>query len=84
VDCWRNRYDTLVQRDTAAADVRRPVRGRQRRVRVARHDHPVGPEAARRLDSVVQACSSVLKAAPRHADAAYNLEYVAGCAIRSA
>jgi hypothetical protein len=77
VDYWQGRYDALTQRDSAAADPDVLFVAANAAYRVARHDHPVGPDAARRLDSVVQAYSSVLKAAPRHADAAYNLEYVA-------
>jgi hypothetical protein len=44
--------------------------------RSATRDGAVGPEAARRLDGVMQAYAGVLKANPRHADAAYNFEYV--------
>jgi hypothetical protein len=77
VDYWQGRYENLVQRDSAAADPDVLFVAANAAYRVARHDRPVGPDAARRLDSVVQAYSSVLKAAPRHADAAYNLEYVA-------
>ena len=35
-----------------------------------------GPAQVQRLDGVLQAYAAVLKAAPKHMDAAYNYEYV--------
>ena len=45
--------------------------------REAERDPAMGPAAAQRLDGVLQAYASALKAAPRNIDAAYNYEYVA-------
>ena len=45
--------------------------------REAERDAAMGPAAAQRLDGVLQAYASALKAAPRNIDAAYNYEYVA-------
>jgi hypothetical protein len=45
--------------------------------REAERDPVVGPAAVQRLDGVLQAYASALKASPRNAEAAYNYEYVA-------
>jgi hypothetical protein len=44
--------------------------------RLARQRAGVGTEAAARLDPVLEAYDAVLKAAPGHADAAWNFEFV--------
>ncbi len=45
--------------------------------REAQRDPAVGPAAVQRLDGVLQAYASALKASPRNVEAAYNYEYVA-------
>ena len=45
--------------------------------RASQREGHAGPQAVQRLDGVLQAYASVLKAAPRQADAAYNYEFVA-------
>jgi hypothetical protein len=75
---WLERYDA------APADSDDPVMmaGVLRTVanaafRASQRDPGVGPAAVQRLDAVLQAYASALKAAPRDLDAAYNYEYVA-------
>jgi hypothetical protein len=45
--------------------------------REAQRDTAAGPAAVQRLDGVLQAYASALKASPRDVEAAYNYEYVA-------
>jgi hypothetical protein len=45
--------------------------------REAERDPAVGPAAVQRLDGVLQAYASALKASPRDVEAAFNYEYVA-------
>jgi len=45
--------------------------------REAERDPAVGPAAVQRLDGVLQAYASALKASPKSVEAAYNYEYVA-------
>jgi hypothetical protein len=45
--------------------------------REAQRDPAIGPAAVQRLDGVLQAYASALKASPSNSDAAYNYEYVA-------
>jgi hypothetical protein len=80
VDYWLGRYDALLSRsdaDNAAADPEVLFAAANAAFRAARRDGRVGAEPARRLDPVIQAYANVLRAAPHHPDAAYNLEYVA-------
>jgi hypothetical protein len=76
VDYWLGRYDELVTTQGGATDVDVLFVAANAAFRAARQDRSVGPDAARQLDGVLQAYASVLKAAPRHADAAFNFEYV--------
>jgi hypothetical protein len=76
VDYWLGRYDEIVTDHGGATDVDVLFVAANAAFRAARQDRAVGPEAARELDGVLQAYASVLKAAPRHADAAFNFEYV--------
>lgn len=76
VDYWLGRYDEIVTTQGGATDAEVLFVAANAAFRVARQDRAVGPEAARQLDGVLQAYASVLKAAPRHADAAFNFEYV--------
>jgi hypothetical protein len=77
VEYWLGRYDDLAGRDDGSAGPERLFLAANAAYRVARRDTAMGPDTARRLDGVLQAYVAVLKADPRHADAAYNFEYVA-------
>lgn len=77
VDYWLGRYDDLATRDDGRADPEVLFVAANAAYRVARREATIGPDTARRLDGVLQAYAGVLKAAPHHADAAYNFEYVA-------
>ena len=74
---WLGRYDELALRNEGSADAEVLFVAANAAFRAARRDNSVGPDAAKRLDPVIQAYASVLKATPRHQDAAYNLEYAA-------
>jgi hypothetical protein len=74
---WLGRYDELADRHDSSTDPDVLFVAANAAFRAARRDNSVGPDAARRLDPVIQAYTTVLKATPRHQDAAYNLEYVA-------
>lgn len=76
VDYWLGRYDEIVTTHGGATDADMLLVAANAAFRAARQDRAVGPEAARQLDGVLQAYAAVLKAAPRHADAAFNFEYV--------
>ena len=73
---WLGRYDDLVEQQSGATDADVLFVAANAAFRSARRDQTVGPEAARQLDPVMRAYANVLRAAPRHPDAAYNLEYV--------
>jgi len=73
---WLGRYDEIAKREGGSTDPDVLFVAANAAFRAARRDNAVGPDAARRLDQVLQAYSSVLKATPRHPDAAYNIEYV--------
>lgn len=74
---WLGRYDAVAA-DTAAstadADILLAVANAA--FRDAQRDTATGPAAAQRLDGVLQAYASTLKASPRNAEAAYNYEFV--------
>jgi tetratricopeptide (TPR) repeat protein len=74
---WLGRYDDLVERQGGATDPEVLFAAANAAFRAARRGQGVGPDAARQLDEVVRAYTRVLRTAPQHADAAYNLEYVA-------
>jgi hypothetical protein len=76
VEYWLGRYDDLVEQQSAATDADLLFVAANAAFRTARRDQTVGPEAARQLDPVMRAYANVLRAAPSHSDAAYNLEYV--------
>ncbi|MEO7158027.1 MAG: hypothetical protein ABI039_10715 [Vicinamibacterales bacterium] len=75
---WVGRYDSVAA-DTAngAADAEILLAAANAAFRESQRDAPTGPAAVQRLDGVLQAYAAALKAAPRHAEAAYNYEYVA-------
>ena len=76
VDYWLGHYDDLAERHAGAADPDVLFVAANAAFRAARRGRPVGPDAARRLDPVLQAYTNVLKATPRYPDAAFNYEYV--------
>jgi hypothetical protein len=74
---WLGRYDDLVETQGGATNPDVLFLAANAAFRAARRERAVGPDAARQLDTVLRTYAGVLRAAPRHADAAYNLEYVA-------
>jgi hypothetical protein len=77
VEYWLGRYDDLIEERSGSSDADLLFVAANAAFRSARRDQTVGPEAARQLDPVTRAYANVLRAVPRHPDAAYNLEYVA-------
>lgn len=77
VEYWLGRYDDLVEQQGGATNPDVLFVAANAAFRAARREQAVGPDAARQLDPVLRTYAGVLRAAPRHADAAYNLEYVA-------
>ena len=75
---WLGRYDSVAA-DTAngAADADILLAAANASFRESQRESTTGPAAVQRLDGVLQAYAAALKAAPRHAEAAYNYEYVA-------
>ncbi len=63
--------------DEAGADPRVLLTMANAAFRQSQRDPGAGPAAVQRLDGVLQAYASALKASPRDGDAAYNYEYVA-------
>lgn len=76
VDYWLGQYDDLAASHAGANDPDVLFISANAAFRAARRGRPVGPDAARKLDPVLQAYSGVLKADPRYRDAAFNYEYV--------
>jgi hypothetical protein len=77
---WLGQYDNVVADtagDVTAADADVLRTGANAAFRAAERDPGLGQAAIQRLDAVLQAYSSALKASPRDVDAAYNYEYVA-------
>ncbi|MCC7126412.1 MAG: hypothetical protein IT178_16300 [Acidobacteria bacterium] len=77
VEYWLGQHDELVAERGGDVDPDVLFVAANAAFRAARRDRRLGPEAARQLDGVLRAYANVLKAAPHHRDAAYNLEYVA-------
>ena len=76
VGYWLGHYDELTETSSGDTDPDVLFVAANAAFRSARRERAVGPDAARRLDGVLQAYTTVLKAQPGHADAAYNYEYV--------
>jgi hypothetical protein len=75
---WLGRYDAVAADTTdSEADATILLAAANAAFRDAQRDPAVGPAAVQRLDGVLQAYASALKASPRNAEAAYNYEYVA-------
>jgi hypothetical protein len=75
---WLGRYGAVVADTTdGEADAAILLTAANAAYREAQRDSAVGPAAVQRLDGVLQAYASALKASPRNVEAAYNYEYVA-------
>jgi hypothetical protein len=75
---WLGRYDSVTPNTTSGESDAYVLRTAANAAFRAYERQPgVGPAAVQRLDGVLQAYASALKASPRDADAAYNYEYVA-------
>lgn len=75
---WLGRYDAVAadtSASTADGDILLAVANAA--FRESQRDTATGPAAAQRLDGVLQAYASALKASPRNVEAAYNYEFVA-------
>lgn len=76
-DYWQRRFADLVRTRGGGPDPEVMFTAANAAYRLARQDGGVGAEAAARLDPVLEAYDAVLKAAPGHANAAWNFEFVA-------
>ena len=75
---WLGRYGAVAADTTdGEADATILLTAANAAYREAQRDPAVGPAAVQRLDGVLQAYASALKASPRNVEAAYNYEYVA-------
>ena len=75
---WLGRHESVAaDTNNADADADVLLTAANAAFRQSQRDPGTGPAAVQRLDGVLNAYASALKAAPRHRDAAYNYEYVA-------
>lgn len=75
---WLGRYGAVAADTTeSAADADILLAAANAAFRDSQRDTATGPAAAQRLDGVLQAYASALKAAPGNTEAAYNYEFVA-------
>lgn len=75
---WLGRYNVVAADTTdSAADAAILLAMANAAYRQAQRDPAVGPAAVQRLDGVLQAYASAMKASTRNTEAAYNYEYVA-------
>jgi hypothetical protein len=77
---WLGRYNTVAPDtggDSAIADAEVLRTAANAAFRASQRDPGTGPAVIQRLDGVLQAYASALKASPRDVEAAYNYEYVA-------
>jgi len=75
---WLGRYDAVTaDTNQQAADAEVLLATANAAFRLNQRDPGTGTGAVQRLDGVLQAYAAALKAAPRHAEAAYNYEFVA-------
>lgn len=75
---WLGRYDSVAaDTNNAEADADLLLSAANAAFRQSQRDPLTGPAGVQRLDGVLSAYASALKAAPRHRDAAFNYEYVA-------
>lgn len=74
---WLGRYSSVAaDTDDGRLDGEVLLAAANAAFREAERDPAVGPAAVQRLDGVLQAYASALKASPRDAEAAYNYEFV--------
>lgn len=75
---WLGQYGNVVgETDASAADAEVLRTAANAAFRDSQRDPGTGAAAVQRLDGVLQAYASALKASPRDVEAAYNYEYVA-------
>ena len=75
---WLGRYTAVAaDTDSGQADAAILLAAANAAFRDAQRDPATGPAAVQKLDGVLQAYASALKAAPGNGDAAYNYEFVA-------
>jgi hypothetical protein len=75
---WLGRYGAVAaDTNDAGADADVLLAAANAAYREAQRDTAIGPAAVQRLDGVLQAYASAMKASPRNVEAAYNYEYVA-------
>ena len=74
---WLGRYDAVASDTGGDADAAILLTSANAAFRVNMRELGTGPAAAQKLDGVLQAYASAMKASSRNADAAYNYEYVA-------
>ena len=78
VSYWLGRYGSVTaDTNNAEADAAVLLTAANGAFRQSQRDPGTGAAAVQRLDGVLNAYASALKAAPSHRDAAYNYEYVA-------
>jgi hypothetical protein len=74
---WIGGYDTVIEQQSEDVDPEVLLTAANAAFRASQRDAAAPqPEQVQRLDGVLQAYAGVLKAAPRHVEAAYNYEYV--------
>ncbi len=74
---WRGQYADVMDIDRQEIDPELLLIAANASFRVSQREGSIGQTAVQRLDGVLQAYAAVLKAAPRHLEAAYNYEFVA-------
>lgn len=76
VSYWIGGYDAVMEEKSQELDPEVLLTAANASFRASERDGGTQQEQVQRLDGVLQAYATVLKAAPRHAEAAYNYEYV--------
>jgi hypothetical protein len=76
VEYWLGRYGEVAEEANGDLDAEVLLAAANAAFRSHEREGGAGPAQVLRLDSVLQAYVAVLKAAPKHMDAAYNYEYV--------
>jgi hypothetical protein len=78
VSYWLGRYDAVAANtNSGKADAEVLLAAANASFRDVQRNPGTGPEAVQKLDGVLQAYASAMKASARSADAAYNYEFVA-------
>ena len=73
---WLARYGEVMEESNGELDAEVLLAAANAAFRLHEREAGTGPAQVQRLDGVLQAYVAVLKAAPKHMDAAYNYEYV--------